>query len=101
VVESRIEPRRTDEIVVPGPVETPTAIAPQVAWRLPTPEEIDRARGECAGHGLPHLKICRGPGKGCTRGWNEQLVCPDCYLVHWHDKRPSAEIRAALERGDA
>jgi hypothetical protein len=93
--------RATPEpIAVPGPIEAPTAIKPQ-AWRLPTPQEIDRARGECAAHGLPQLRICRGPGKACARVWNEQGHCPDCYIVAWHDRRPSAEIIAAMERGDA
>lgn len=89
-----------EPIAVPGPIEAPTAIKPH-AWRLPTPQEIDHARGECAAHSLPSLKICRGPGKGCGRGWNEQQHCQDCYRVAWHDRRPSAEIIAAMERGDA
>lgn len=75
--------------------------APQWNWRLPTAEEIDLARGECAAYQLPHVKICRGPGKGCTADQREQASCRDCYVVPWHDNRPSAEIRAAMERGDA
>lgn len=103
VVAARKPPRRAthaaEQITVPGPVENPTAIAPR-AWRLPSPEEVDRARGECAAYGVPQLKICRGPAKGCGDGV-DQTKCRDCYHVAWHDTRPSAEILASIERGDA
>ena len=94
-------PPAAEPIAVPGPVETPLAVK-RVHWRLPTPDEVDRARGDCSAHALAHLKNCRGPGKGCARlGWEEQKTCPDCFLVHWHDRRPSADIVEAMERGDA
>lgn len=69
------------------------------SWRPPSVEEVDHARGQCAVENWPQLKICRGPGKGCN---NSSIArCPDCYVVPWHDKRPSAEILRAMERGDA
>lgn len=96
----RPAPAAADPIKVDGPIDNPTRI-PERRWRMPTPDEVDRARGECAAHALPHLKICRGPGKGCTTQWLEQQRCVDCYQVHWHDRRPSEQVIASLERGDA
>lgn len=98
-VAERKPPRRAaaaDKDATP-PAETP--IAPE-GWRLPSPGEVDRARGGIAAYALPHLKICRGPHKGCDVQI-DQPDCANCFVVHWHDRRSSAEILDAMVRGDA
>lgn len=81
----------------PAPVPRP----PMRAYRLPAPADVDRMRGIVAMDDSPYVNavhICRGPGKGCSR---MHAPCDDCFRVFWHDQRPSAEILAAMERGDA
>jgi hypothetical protein len=87
----------------PGPAPAPaaSAAAPAPSFRLPSPEDPDRARGHCALADMPGVKICRGPARGCASAPHEQPRCANCYIVPWHDRRPSAEILAAMERGDA
>lgn len=82
-----------------NPPETAVDVKPRT-WRLPTVDELERARGEASAYRLQSVKICRGPGKGC--GDNvDQTKCQDCFRVYWHDTRPSTEILVAVERGDA
>jgi hypothetical protein len=66
---------------------------------LPSPVEVDVARGEAMRNGNPGVKICRGGAKGCIH-W-EPEHCPNCYVVEANDPRSSREILAAMERGDA
>lgn len=60
-------------------------------------EWLDRARGMMEINDWNAVAVCRGSKKGCTG----ERDCKFCGWVSWHDKRPSAEIIAALERGDA
>lgn len=68
-------------------------------WRMPTAEEIDRARGFMVRDEYQAASaICRGPHKGCTLAGRGP--CDDCFRIAWHDQRSSAEILQAMERGD-
>lgn len=73
---------------------------PHRHFRLPTVEELDAYRARCIIEDLDCVKVCRGPAKGCP-GWPPPGRCADCYVVPWHDTRPSVEILRAIERGDA
>ena len=86
----------------PLPLAPPEAAAPIAApeWRRPSEVQLDAARGNCSMWNSPHVKICRGPAKGCPLD-RDQASCPDCFLVAWYDRRSSAELLQAMERGDA
>lgn len=74
---------------------------PAPRWRMPTSDEVDYARACVRADERPAMNctfICRGPAKGCQR--DSIAECPDCFRVWWHDRRPSAEIIQAMERGD-
>ncbi len=85
---------------LPGVSEDQSGFVGRRKWRIPTPEEVDYARG-CmqVDERQRFVAICRGPLKGCTRGSADP--CVDCFKIAWHDKRPSAELLASMERGDA
>jgi hypothetical protein len=72
---------------------------PKPQWQRISVEQLDHWRGVACVENWPNIKLCRGPGKGC-HDWQERQACDDCYRIGWYDKRPSAEILAAMERGD-
>jgi hypothetical protein len=49
--------------------------------------------------GTPEMKRLPRPRRGCDR--RDQDNCIECYRVQWWDRRSSAEILKAMERGDA
>lgn len=88
-----IAPERKPPAHAPSP--TPAAAPPEIPPA--NAAYLDRARGMMEINGWRAVAVCRGSRKGCT-GARE---CPFCAWVYWHDKRPSAEILQAIERGDA
>jgi hypothetical protein len=60
---------------------------------------LNHCRGVSKLQGQPEMKICRGPRRGCIG--SDQDNCIECYRVQWWDRRSSAEILKAMERGDA
>lgn len=80
-----------------APAEAPPAPA---GWQRISAEELDHVRGIAASEHWSSVNLCRGPSKGCHK-WPLKRACPECYRIPWHEQRPSAELIAAMERGDA
>lgn len=88
-----VKPAKRAEAVV---ARTPSTYKPL------TVQELDHVRALARVEEWSCIGVCRGPEKGC-RHWPRapKADCSDCYVVPWHEKRSSAELLQAMERGDA
>lgn len=86
---------------VPGATLPVFELPPPRSYVPFTEKHLDHLRGIAAREGWPEMRLCRGPKKGCNRYCDPPEDCSSCFIVPWHERRPSAELIQAMERGDA